>query len=286
MRRALLALLSLASLAFPAQVHAIVHGGGPSAVYAAPAACMVANYAALPSSAADGTLCETIDTKRWWLYDTATTLWLPPDANPAALLESYTGAALPSDSGWLAQVSGTDTAAVAAGILTLTDTAAGTQCHCWRDAANFNVNNNMGVAFRMRVTAQSADNDGGKEWMGITTSAAEGQMGVHMARGAAVGIHQITPGTNGTENVALATKSGINNGSWGIYLLVYRVENAQTSFYLLDGKEALFSLDRSSFGAGTAATAPCNTDSSFVISMHDAGESVTTEIDWIRIFNF
>jgi len=251
-------------------------------------ACTAATYAAIAAlpAPADGTLCTAEDTTTPWEYCTGSGgYWQPPGTCPVgALLSDYDGSVMPNTVGWLLGVFGTDTAAVAGGELTLTDTTAGYMCLCFRDTANIIATKNVAAIVRMKVTAQSADTAGGKEWMGYAWGTATTQTGTRMAGGPALGVGNMAPAA--PFNTLARGVTTPDNSVYANYMIAHRAATKTTELWRLGDSVPIFILDDSSFPAGSTVDAPCNVSNTFGISFYSGSYSSTYVIDWIKLFNF
>lgn len=246
------------------------------------AACTAANYAALPGGQPEGALCEALDTGEVWRYSAVAALWLPPEMAPAAMISDYDGSVLPTlaTPAWT-EYYGAEAAAVAGGILTITDDSA-SDCRIYSlTDSNFVSTNNIAVIVRQRLVSQ--DTSGGSGWesnVGLRPSSLEGG-NFSIAKGAAL---------SNTSNIQLwSTGNGawleecvypLDNATWLTYMFTYDATTKNYSLYVLGDRmyESAYYKRFSTSYAGPANTVMFGTGGS------SWEQRCVQQYDFIKIF--
>lgn len=278
MRSAMLAVLLVVLSAVPAQARTKI---GRGKIVPAAGGCTAANYASLPAGEDDGTICQATDTGLAWAYDTTTGLWLPPGVNPSSLVVDYTGAALPPASTPAWTKTGTESASVSGGILTISDAGASTCYFSLVDATNFTTASNIVYLMRARVTAQAAGTDGYKVFMSIRAGTVALLAQAYAATiGAAANVQPANSSGGTVTSAAYTVSMAASNANWNDYILIHYA-TGRWAWGVLGG--ALDSYDKVAFGGGTSY----HTDKSVMFgSYSSAGTGITVEYDWIKVANF
>jgi hypothetical protein len=256
---------------------------GRGKIIPAAAVCTAADYASLPSGEDDGTICEALDTGLAWMYDTATGVWLPPGINPSALLADYEGTVLPTAATPAWTKLGTSSCAVAAGVLTCTDTDNDRAFFGITDAANIVSTKSSAIIVRMKVTA--IDAGAGNEYrasleLGAAAAAGKGNARFALAYGATLGAAgAYLPVAASLADSTIYDAGMPTNNGWQTYYLIYDATRHGYRFGVLGYGD----IWRLAYGHTNASWV---TNGSYGFGDSSEAGTCTYEVDWAKAFNF
>jgi hypothetical protein len=239
----------------------------------------------------DGDLGHVTSNDTYWVYNGATQLWLPTDVQPTApqIISDLPMGQLPSDASPAWTKEGTQTAAIAAGILTLTD-ASITDYVIYKltDATNIVTTKNIGFIARLKVTAQGGSSaPGWKVVMSITPDNTPNFGGIiGMACGTNLSDTNNFSFVTTYTGVALpaaytALDNSPDNNTFQTYYLLYFKDTNTFKAGVLNGNGDLFVLHQGAFGNPAYLTA-----NTVLFGSWNLADTSTTEWDWVKVFNF
>ena len=243
-----------------------------------------ADYASLPGGASDGDSAATTDTGEVWIYNDATSLWLPPHVQPSAVVFAYDCTLTPTAATPAWSSTGGESATVSGGVLTIADTDAGDYRYFDLQHADIDSAKSVGVLFRAKMTAQSAGGDGNKCFVGLrpgSLGACVATIAFGTALSAANNIclmgdngNSLYTG-NATPDTALA-----DNAVWTTYLLVYRKDADTYELRALGETTGVLAAPEH------AAVTYSMLATSVRFGCKSVGNTVTVEFDYISLFQF
>jgi hypothetical protein len=232
----------------------------------------------------DGDIGYTEDQDLYWVCNTATGLWLPPDVQPASIdIVDYTADALPADAtpAWTRTLSGSDQSeAVSGGALTNTDGGNG---YIYYTLASDSIvsTNNVAVLARMKLTATDA-----------TTSTLKCLLAIHTS-GGYVGTYSFSLGMSGdalSRANAIAplgasytysdTSSSPDNAAYQWYMVKWNA-TAKTYSFMSLGHAAKYELTVKYFG--TTFPIP---HKNVAFGHADSGRTITSMWDRVMVFTY
>lgn len=239
-----------------------------------------AGYANLPAGSG-GDLALDTATGIIYKYNALLSLWMPTNVQPTALILEYDGVALPTASTPAWTKEGGSAAAVAAGVLTITDGAS--------DYGAFNITDadiastsNIGIIVRAKVNSRAGGADGYRAMIGIRPGALNGAaLSIAGGAGALSSVNQIFP---------ISMSSGAALGGYPTYSSDNAVYQNYYIFFFKDTKKFKmgvlgdllneFALDNSAFDTSYIAA------SSVLVGCFSTSAECTLEVDHVKVFSF
>lgn len=245
----------------------------------------VTNYSDLPTSGiTNGTLFKVTSNNTYWVYNSATGLWLHPYVQPASLISDLDMSVLPTAASPAWTLNGNEDVAVASNELTITDngTVAGNYAeYSLTDNTNFVSTNNIGLIAKVKVTAVgNLTRRSCNVFMCIRAGTLDiGAFGIAYCQALSAGEAVVMSKYSDSTIYGTQPTYSPNNAIYNIFYLYFETATERYRFGILGNTSDLYCANEETFD--TSATAK-----TVYFGAGSSPQTSTSVWNYVKVFNF